>query len=268
MSQPEWKLLWSTDCSALYEDTTGVYAPELAIAQTDDDTNITHVYRFSLDRCELVRVPEDNDPRIVREYLVPYGFGSRTDLPHDISKYDEWFHKDLTSVAATCDHASIREDLCSDDVNKRAHAYESIGGHHGYANLDSYPQEWTEHEFKSWPERGAKLPDWSDELKARVFTLDEKTAMSRAFDAGNYANAYETNDLESLDVPVDQMPEHERVAFVLGFFGSYSLDEIGSDRELFDECYWSAAGHHVVKVAQYTDCRGEEYLEDSDEEGT
>lgn len=96
------------------------------------------------------------------------------------------------------------------------------------------------------------------------FTLDEQTEISRAFDSGNYANAYESTNLDDHDL--DEMKPHERAAFVLGFFGSYSLDEIGSDREIFDEAYFSPAGLYVVNVARYTDDRAEEYAEDSDVE--
>ena len=92
------------------------------------------------------------------------------------------------------------------------------------------------------------------------FTFDERTKMSRAFDRGNYANAYESTDLEDFDL--DEMAVHERAAFVLGFFASYTLDEIGSDREIFDKAYWSPAGQYAVKVAGYTDPRDEEYAED------
>lgn len=88
-------------------------------------------------------------------------------------------------------------------------------------------------------------------------------AISRAYSAGNYANAYETTDLDACEI--DEMPEIERAAFVLGFFGSYSLDEIGSDREVFDECYWSDAGQYVIKVARYCDDRAEEYAAESGE---
>jgi hypothetical protein len=91
------------------------------------------------------------------------------------------------------------------------------------------------------------------------FTLDERTEIGRAFSRGNYANAYESTDLESFDL--DEMSAHERSAFVLGFFGSYALDEIGSDREIFDECYFSDAGRYVVNVAKYTDDRADEYYE-------
>jgi hypothetical protein len=89
------------------------------------------------------------------------------------------------------------------------------------------------------------------------FTLDERTAISQAFSAGNCANAYKSTDLDDHDI--HDMPEHKRAAFVLGFFASYTLDEIGSDREVFDECYWSPAGQYVVKVAGYTDSRDDEY---------
>lgn len=98
----------------------------------------------------------------------------------------------------------------------------------------------------------------------REFTLDEQTEMSAAFDAGNYCNAYETTDLDAALEFVEFKP-HERAAFVLGFFGSYTLDEIGSYREIFDECYFSEAGKYVVHVARYTDSRDDEYREESAE---
>lgn len=90
----------------------------------------------------------------------------------------------------------------------------------------------------------------------RTFNLDEQTEIRRAFDAGNYANAYETNDLD--ECGIDEMSEHERAAFVLGFFATYSLDEIGSDREIYDECYGSDAGRAVI-AAGYCDDRADEY---------
>lgn len=89
------------------------------------------------------------------------------------------------------------------------------------------------------------------------FTLQERTEISRAFSRGNYANAYETTDLEACKL--DDMAPHEHAAFVLGFYGSYTLDEIGSGRETYDDCYWSPAGRYVVNVAKYTDDRAEEY---------
>lgn len=94
-------------------------------------------------------------------------------------------------------------------------------------------------------------------MPATTFTLDERTAISRAFDAGNYANAYESDILAFH--AVDEMPEHDRSAFILGFFSSYGLDEIGSDREAFDTAYFSDAGRAVL-AAGYCDDRTAEYL--------
>lgn len=91
------------------------------------------------------------------------------------------------------------------------------------------------------------------------FTHDERDEISRAFSSGNYDNAYFSTDLELALAARSYDTEHQRAAFVLGFFGSYSLDEIGSDREIFDECYFSAAGQYVVNVARYTDSRADEY---------
>ena len=93
----------------------------------------------------------------------------------------------------------------------------------------------------------------------KAFTLDEKTEMSRAFARGNFVNAYESTNLE--DFALDAMLEHERSAFVLGFFGTYELNEI-CDREIFDEAYFSDAGKYVVRVARYTDDRTDEYREE------
>lgn len=96
----------------------------------------------------------------------------------------------------------------------------------------------------------------------KQLTAEDRGAISRAFDRGNYANAYESTDLDDFDL--DDMREHERAAFVLGFFGSYALDEIVSEREIYDECYWSPAGQYVVNVAKFIDSRADEYREESE----
>ena len=84
----------------------------------------------------------------------------------------------------------------------------------------------------------------------KEFTLDEKAAMSHGFSAGNYANAYKSTDLERFDL--DSVTEHYRVAFVLGFYSSYELDEIPYRME-YEAAYLSCAGQYVVKVACYCD---------------
>lgn len=103
-----------------------------------------------------------------------------------------------------------------------------------------------------------------------TFTLDQRTAMSQAFDAGNYANAYETLDMAWRNFvrkhgPADR--ECTRPAFVLGFFGTYALSEmVGPDRRKFDAAYRSPAGQYVVQVAKYTDDRSEEYAAEQEVE--
>lgn len=133
-NQPNWKTVYETDYSSLYEDTTGVYAPELEIFEDDESNGTSQIYRFSIDRCALVGT-----------YLVLASIAGRTDLPHPIASYVEWFAKDLASVASSV--GSTKEDLiealCSEDAPTRAVAYEAIGGYHGYVNFDQYPRECT-----------------------------------------------------------------------------------------------------------------------------
>jgi hypothetical protein len=79
----------------------------------------------------------------------------------------------------------------------------------------------------------------------------------RGFDAGNYANAYESTDLESVELDCES--DAYRAAFVLGFFASYELNEIPSDaREAFDSAYRSEFGA-IVLAAGYCDSRHEDY---------
>lgn len=93
----------------------------------------------------------------------------------------------------------------------------------------------------------------------REFTLDEQTEISRAFDRGNSANAYAW----LADCDLEDMPAHERAAFVLGYYSSYALSEIGP-REIFDECYFSDTGQYVVTIAKYIDDRSDEYAADGE----
>lgn len=164
MSQPEWKLVYATDYSALYEDTTGVYDPELVIAQTDDDADeddieatAAYVYRFSLERCW--RVTEQNDDGTATTYLTDMDPARKSELPHPLRSYVPWYAKHLAGVASSIGSPveALTDALCSDDPKELAWAYEAIGGHSGYENFDSYPDEWTSSEFAAWPERGVKL---------------------------------------------------------------------------------------------------------------
>lgn len=146
--QPDWKLLWSTDYSALYADQTGVYEPELMIAQEYEDGRKTEftVYRFSVDKQKVVQDPYG------KKHIVPDRW-DRT-WPHPIHRYEEWFIKDLDDVArsAGTTRSDLIKRLTSDNPSERASAYEDIGGYHGFDNFDSYPQTWSEEKMeKDWP---------------------------------------------------------------------------------------------------------------------
>jgi hypothetical protein len=147
MSQPIWKRLWSTDYSQVFEDETGAYEPEMEIAQeyeTPKGRTKFMVYRFSLDKLKLV--PEGN-----KAYLVPGRYDES--WPHPLKSYEEWFAKDLKSVARSIggDEMDLAKAFTSDDVQDRASAYEPVGGYHGFDNLDSDPRDLTEKELnKRW----------------------------------------------------------------------------------------------------------------------
>lgn len=147
MSQPKWKLLWSTDYSALFVDETGVYDPEMMIAQESDDDGKTkfQVFRFSVDKQKEVRKGNTI-------YVVPDRYDES--WPHPIKVYEEWYIKDLKKVANSVGGSveELIEQLASDNPSTRSGAYESIGGYHGFMNFDQYPETWSEKKMdKDWP---------------------------------------------------------------------------------------------------------------------
>lgn len=147
MGQPKWKLLWSTDSSALFIDQTGEYPPEMMIDQEDEEAEIHYVYRFPIPKLKIVR-------RDDKAYLLPENY--QDSWMHPIHRYEEWFTKDLPRVAASIGSSldEMIEWLTSTDPSVRSGAYDAIGGYHGFDNLDSYPQTWSEKEFKKkWPKR-------------------------------------------------------------------------------------------------------------------
>ncbi len=144
MTQPIWKLLYSTDTEALYQDETGVYDPELAVLdeyETKRGTSRYYEFRFPIPKCVLAdaSLPQSCFPAMTDE-----------------NGHVEWFSSDLASVANSCDHPTIAHDLCSDDPKVRARAYASIGWYHGFDNFDSEPQDLTESAVANWPDLDGK----------------------------------------------------------------------------------------------------------------
>ena len=136
--QPNWKLIANLgDVNPIdhggyfvYQDTTGVYTEEAEKVFVYEDS--WQVYRFHLDRLKMVQ-----------GYLVPLRYSP--DWPEPLFRYDEWFHKDLASVALHTGQSvqALRTDFCSENALDRARAYEAIGDYHGYENLDGYPLTFT-----------------------------------------------------------------------------------------------------------------------------
>lgn len=91
----------------------------------------------------------------------------------------------------------------------------------------------------------------------RVIAEERQNAddLSRGFSAGNYANAYETEDYETARNALKTEPsEAYFAAFTLGFFATYELHEMGEHRETYEEAYRSTWGQRCV-LAGYCDDR-------------
>lgn len=128
MTQPSWKVQIASDYFCIFVDTTGVYAPEIEIAEGNE------VYRWSLDQLQF---NEDGD------LCNTHG-------------HKEWFqscHGGLKSVASSAGRTvrDLENAFASADLMERAHAYMDVAGHHGAINFDQYPLTLTEKQItKRW----------------------------------------------------------------------------------------------------------------------
>jgi len=159
-NQPQWELVYATDYSALYRDATGVYPPELCIAQTLDDVDeddieatAAVIYRFPLERCWQATRDDGST------FLCEQNPSREATLPYPLYSYKPWYADHLGAVANSCGRtvAELVSDLCSDDPTALASAFEDIGGHEGFDNFDQHPDEQTASQFADWPKRGPRL---------------------------------------------------------------------------------------------------------------
>ena len=122
MAQPKWhKIGVVGDVNPVdyggglvFEDKTGVYAPEVEYydRDSDDDNAKIRVYRFSADKCTFVNgVLSDNR--------------FHPELP-------AWFADKLPD-------GTTPDQFCSDDTMLRAWAWTEVGLYYGFENLDNYP---------------------------------------------------------------------------------------------------------------------------------
>ena len=149
-NQPSWKLIANLgDVNPLdhggyfvYQDTTGVYAPEAELLQVpDDDRNDDReevreyvIYRFALEPCTYIDgVLSDNKyhPELSAWFAKPER--ERANRPQDTT-----YLSDVARSVGTGRRELIRMFL-STDILERAEAWRMIGEYHGFDNLDSYP---------------------------------------------------------------------------------------------------------------------------------
>lgn len=128
------------DIGNIYKD-GDEYTAEVAQEYDDDRKVRFQVYRFPLEQMSLYK-----------GMIIPHNFHKRSDLPHPIGQYKEWFSDDLKSVADSqgVSVAKLAKGLCGRNVVDRFWAYHCIGSHHGFDNLDSYPLDLSE---KEWEKR-------------------------------------------------------------------------------------------------------------------
>jgi len=78
--------------------------------------------------------------------------------------------------------------------------------------------------------------------------------LTLGFDAGNYAAAYETSDYDQAIASLSpNRPLAYIQAFTLGFFSSYTLDEMAAHDETYLEALDSEAGRRCVELGWVSD---------------
>lgn len=80
-------------------------------------------------------------------------------------------------------------------------------------------------------------------------SANRDTLLSRAYDAGNFCNAYETENYSKAKLirRVDQKSPDYRAAFILGFFSSYEIHEM-SHPDSYQAALDSEAGQRCVEL--------------------
>jgi hypothetical protein len=66
----------------------------------------------------------------------------------------------------------------------------------------------------------------SGQLNADAIRIERDRTLTRAFEGGNYANAYEGDDYSRHEDTIAGFSADYRVAFTLGFFATYERHEV------------------------------------------
>lgn len=137
--QPVWKLSANLGDvnpleggGLLYEDTTGVYAPELVIIQESEEPGQFRVSRVCCDLCFQIGTDGVSDNKIHKEKPT-------------------WFSDKLTSVESYCgsDAGTLLASLCDVNPVARALGYLCLVSYFGAFEFDQYPASMTEAELRT-----------------------------------------------------------------------------------------------------------------------
>ena len=137
--QPVWKLSANLgDVSPLagggllYEDSTGVYAPELVLIHESEDPDQFSVSRICCDLCYQIGADGVSDNRFHKGKPA-------------------WFSDKLASVESCCgsDAGTLRASLCDVNPVARALGYLCLASYFGAFEFDQYPARMTEAELRT-----------------------------------------------------------------------------------------------------------------------
>ena len=137
--QPTWKLSANfgdvnplEGGGLLYEDATGVYAPELVLIHESDEPGQYSVSRICCDLCYQIGAEGVSDNRFHRDRPA-------------------WFSDKLASVESHCGSkaGTLRASLCDVNPVARALGYLCLVAHFGAFEFDQYPDRMTEAELRT-----------------------------------------------------------------------------------------------------------------------
>lgn len=129
MTQPVWDVIESLGDvdyreggKWLHTDQTGVYDPEMEVYIPEQK----YMYRFSIEKCTYLN-----------------GILSDNQFHPD---HPVWWNPKEVANFIGVDIDNLIQDVCSDDIVKRAMIYIAIGEYYGYLNLDQYPLQISDNE--------------------------------------------------------------------------------------------------------------------------
>ena len=116
----------------LYEDATGVYAPELVVIQESDEPGQFSVSRICCDLCYQIGAEGVSDNRFHKTRPT-------------------WFSDKLASVESYCrsDAGTLLASLCDVDPVARALGYLCLVSYFGAFEFDQYPARMAEAELRT-----------------------------------------------------------------------------------------------------------------------